>query len=231
MILTRRTVGLAVLAALLSGCATRGGRIPYDVPNFDAPDQTTSVAIEDSIAPLDKLAVRVFGFNDLSGEYDVDLAGNIDLPLIGQVKAVNLSTGELKRVLTQRYGDRYLQSPDVSVGIKSSTKRVITVDGAILAPGQYPVTGTSSLMQVIALSRGVSPDANPRRVAVFRTIRGERKAAAFDLTSIRKGEAPDPTLYAGDIVVVDGSKVQEAYKTAVQSLSVFGLLNTFLPIF
>ena len=40
-------------------------------------------------------------------------------------------------------------------------------------------------------------------------------AAAFDLTSIRRGEAPDPQIYPGDIVVVDGSAIGRAVPTVL----------------
>ena len=58
------------------------------------------------------------------------------------------------------------------------------------------------------MARGTDENANPRRVAIFRTIEGQRMAAAFDLVSIRRGQMEDPRIYSGDIVVVDGSKIK-----------------------
>jgi polysaccharide export outer membrane protein len=92
--------------------------------------------------------------------------------------------------------------------------------------GQYPVNGTISLIQAVALAKGTTEDANARRVAIFRTIDGQRQAAAFDLTAIRRGEAADPKVYPGDIVVVDGSKLKAAQK---QILSAVPLLYVFRP--
>ena len=43
-------------------------------------------------------------------------------------------------------------------------------------------------------------------------------AAAFDLTSIRRGTAQDPSVYPGDTIVVDGSGVKKAQRTLLQSL-------------
>ena len=87
--------------------------------------------------------------------------------------------------------------------------------------------GSMSLLQAVALAKGTTEDANARRVAIFRTINGKRQAAAFDLISIRRGEAPDPPVYAGDIVVVDGSSVKATEKKILQSiplLAIFGPL-------
>jgi len=215
--------------AALTGCAdTRGGAIPYDRP-LAAPDEVKfeTLGANYKIAPMDKLSVKVFRMNDLSGDYDVDLAGNISLPLIGEVRAVNLTTAELDEQLTQKLGAKYLEHPDVSVAIKASTAHVVTVDGAVKDGGSFPVGGPISLIQAVALAKGTSEDANARRVAVFRTIGGKRQAAAFDLTSIRRGEAPDPQIYPGDIVVVDGSSLKAAQKQIMQSIP---LLSIFGPI-
>lgn len=103
----------------------------------------------------------------------------------------------------------------------------MTIDGAVKEGGSYPVGGTVSLIQAIAMAKGTTEDANARRVAVFRTVGGKRQAAAFDLTSIRRGQVPDPTIYPGDIIVVDGSSVKAAQKKILQSiplLSIFGPL-------
>lgn len=213
----------------LSACAdTRGGSIPYDKP-LAAPDEVKFQTLETNykIAPMDKLGIKVFKMDDLSGDYDVDLAGNISLPLIGQVQAANLTTAQLDDVLTQKLGAKYLEHPDVSVAIRASTAHVVTIDGSVKEGGSFPVAGPISLIQAIAMAKGTTEDANARRVAVFRTIGGQRQAAAFDLTSIRRGEAPDPQIYPGDIVVVDGSKVKATQKQILQSiplLAIFGPL-------
>ena len=218
-------LGLLILAA----CAdTRGGSIPYDRP-LAAPDEVTfqTLASDYKIAPMDKLSIKVFKMEDLTGEYDVDLAGNISLPLIGQLKAANLTTEQLDGQLTSKLGEKYLEHPDVSVAIKSSTAHVVTVDGAGREGGSFPVGGPTSLIKAIAMAKGTTEEANNRRVAVFRTIGGQRQAAAFDLTSIRRGEAPDPEIYPGDIIVVDGSSVKAVQKQILQSIP---LLAIFGPI-
>ena len=217
-------------AVLLSSCAdTRGGSIPYDKV-LAAPDATKFQTLESDykIAPMDKLGIKVFKSDDLSGDYVVDLAGNISLPLIGEVKAANLTTAQLDDELTQKLGAKYLEHPDVSVAIKSSTAHVVTVDGAVTEGGEFPVGGPITLIQAVSMAKGTTEAANTRRVAVFRTIGGQRQAAAFDLTAIRRGEAPDPQIYPGDIVVVDGSSLKATQKQILQSiplLAIFGPLG------
>lgn len=220
-------VAVAVLACLC-GCAdTRGGSIPYDRA-LAAPDAPKIEALDADyrIAPLDQLTVKVFKAPELSGDYAVDLAGHISLPLVGEVEAVNLTTAQLDDKLTEMLGQKYFERPDVSVAIKESRAHVVTIDGAVKDGGQFPVAGPVTLVQAVSLAHGTTEDANAHRVAVFRMIDGKRQAAAFDLTAIRRGQAEDPKIYPGDIVVVDGSAIKALQKQIFQS---FPLLSIFRP--
>jgi len=221
-------LGLAA-ALLLAGCADkRGGPIPY-VENFAGPDAPKVATVETDyrIAPLDTVTVKVFRMPDLSGDYEVDLTGQLSMPLIGSVRAVELTTAQLDQRLTEKLGERYLENPDVSVGLKSSTRSTVTVDGAVKSPGSIPMTGQMTLMQAVAAAGGTAEDANARRVAIFRQIGGKRQAAAFDLVAIRRGEAEDPRVYAGDIVVIDGSSIKALQKQILSNLPILSIFRPF----
>ena len=225
-----KSLALAGVLVLASGCADkRGGSIPYNVSDFGTPDSTVSIPLEGGyrIAPMDKLTIRVFGMNDLTGDYQVDLRGNLSMPLIGEVAAMDKTPAELDTILTQKYGESYLENPDISIGIKEATGHVVTIDGAVKRPGAYPVVGPMTLMQAVALAEGTDEKANTRRVAIFRTIDGQRQAAAFDLTSIRQGEMPDPQVYTGDIVVVQGSDNKNLLDKFFRSMPLLAIFRPF----
>jgi polysaccharide biosynthesis/export protein len=228
-----RAIGLMTglcAIALVAGCADkRGGPIPYSPSNFGTPDAPTVVPLGSGykIAPLDTLTIKVFKMPDLSGDFDVDLTGQISMPLIGNVSAADITTAQLDDQLTRKLGAKYLEHPDVSVGIKSSSTRSVTVDGAVNKAGGFAINGPMTLMQAVAAAGGASPEANIRRVAIFRTIEGKRQAAAFDLASIRRGESEDPAVYAGDIVIIDGSSVKALQKQLLNSLPVLSIFKPF----
>jgi len=231
MELSRSRIFMLVAAAtafLVGACAdSTGGPIPYNVAlgNPDAPT-VAPLGSDYRIAPMDTVSVKVFKSQDLTGDYQVDLTGHISMPLVGEIDAANLTTAQLDQRLTEKLGEKYFQNPDVSVGIKASSRRSVTVDGAVKQAGTFPVAGPTSLMQAVALAGGTTEDANARRVAVFRTIGGQRQGAAFDLTAIRHGQSQDPQIYPGDIVVVDGSAIKQGFKRVMQS---FPLLSIFTP--
>ena len=130
---------IAPLGLILASCADKpGGPIPYNVSNFGTPDVPQLVPLE--------AGYRI--------EYEVDLAGNISMPLIGEIRAYDLSTAQLDDALTRKLGEKYLENPDVSVGIKASTRRSVTVDGAVARSGSYAVHGPTTLMQAVAAAGG-----------------------------------------------------------------------------
>jgi polysaccharide export outer membrane protein len=227
----RHRFGFALLAPFViaaGGCAeSRGGTIPY--ASLGTPDAPSLAPLEATyrIAPLDTLSVKVFKMADLSGDYDVDLMGQISMPLIGAVQAADKTPEELRALLAQRLGAKYLEHPDVSISLKASTRRSVTLDGAINHPGSFPVLGPTTLMQAIAAAGGASPDANPRRTVIFRQIGGKRQAASFDLTAIRHGVEPDPPVYAGDIIIMDGSAIKALQKQVLGSLPFFSIFKPF----
>ncbi|MEE4316372.1 MAG: polysaccharide biosynthesis/export family protein [Erythrobacter sp.] len=221
---------LLLLATALSGCASRGGSIPYDVAEFGAPDPISQTALQDdyTIAPLDQLAIQVFQVNDLSGNYQVDLTGRITLPFIGSVRVVDLTADQLANELERRFAEQgYLKNPEIGVGVAESRGSVLTVEGSVKKPGVYPVIGRTTLIQAVAQAGGIDEFGNPKRVAIFRQIDGQRMAAAFDITSIRAGEAPDPEVFRGDIIVIDGNNVRRAWRDTIQS---FPLFQVFSPL-
>ena len=215
------------LAACMGG--GRGGTVPYEPQGFVAPDaQAEPVAnASQPIGALDLLNISVFQVQNLTGEFRVDDAGKIDYPLLGSVQAQGRTTDELSRQLAAGLSQKYLQSPNVQVSIKERAEQKVTVDGSVKLPGVYKVKGPTTLIQAVAMAQGLTEDANPSRVYVFRTIHGERVAGAFDLKMIRRAQAADPVIYGNDIVVVDGSKSRQMFRDLISTIPVLGVLRPF----
>lgn len=218
-----------VFLLLAAGCASNSGNVATNVQDFGRPDAPQAMA-EGAvlrIGPLDIITVTVFEVPTLSGDFSVDARGNIVMPLIGEVPVTGKTPDELAHDLAQRMGARYLKSPDVQVALKSSVSQRITVDGAVTAPGIYPVAGSQTLLQAVAMAKGTTVDANPSKVVVFRTIDGKRTAAGFNLKAIRTGGQQDPEVYGSDVIVVDGSNVKSLWKDVLRTIPLVGLFLRF----
>lgn len=219
-------IGVLSIVLLIAGCSSTQSNNGFQ--QLSIPDSTTAVSRGDlRIGAMDLVQVEVFDVDSLNGTYQVDFSGKMKLPLVGEVAAVGKTPSELSYELEQLYGQQYLQDPNVNVSIVESVGRRITLDGAVKSPGLYPITGSISLLQAVALGGGPSSDANPRKVVVFRQIDGERHAAAFNLNSIRDGGTEDPEIYGNDIIVVDGSDINAAYQTTIRSIPLVALFLAF----
>lgn len=223
---------LVVLTALLvglGGCSGgRGGHIAYNRTDFVAPDlpRMTTSADEHLLQPGDVVSVNVFQVDSLSGDRQVDLGGQIQIPLIGAVAAQGRTVKQLAATLATKLDATYLKSPRVEVLLKSMQLQTVTIDGSVKQAGVYQIAGDVTLIQAVALARGPDTGANVKRVVVFRQIDGQRQAAAFDLSTIRSGKDEDPTIHGNDVIVVDGSATRQAFR---DFLSAVPLLAVFRP--
>lgn len=224
MIRVWSVVGLCLVMAFLGACASDTSRISYG--SLQLPDTTLVTDRSDlRVAPLDVIDIKVFGVEGLDGAYQVDPDGKIKFPLLGIIDAQGYTIFELAARIEEGLGKSYLRDPQVTARISEASGQQVTVEGAVVKPGMYPVRGRLTLLQVVAVSGGPSADANPNRVVIFRTIEGKRMAAAFDLTRIRGGEIEDPVVYGNDIVVVDGSTLRKGYDDFVRAIP---LLSVFV---
>lgn len=219
---------IAALAAALAGCATRSN-VPYNPAGLRAPDAVAPLDVTKQyrLGPGDVVGVQVYRAADISGDQKVDDRGAIDFPLIGQVPALGSTTSELARTIEQRLGENYYQNPQVSVTLKDAVGRRATIDGSVRQPGIYPIDAATTLMRAIALAQGTTDDANTQRVVVFRTIDGQRAAAAFDLRAIRAGLAADPPIYGSDIIIVDGNQTRRLLRDILQTIPLLAIFRPF----
>ncbi len=192
---------------------------PRPVQNSDAfaPAATAGNAAY-KVGPLDVLDITVFQVPELTKSLQVADTGTINLPLVGEVPAAGRTAQEIERDLTKKLGAKYLKNPQVTVFVKDHNSQMVTIEGAVIKAGVYPIKGKLSLVQVIATAGGVNPDTYSKDVTVFRTIDGERTSKVFDIDEIRTGKSPDPALHQGDVVVVDTSAAKTAFQNTLKIL-------------
>ena len=169
----------------------------------DARMPQISLARDYKVGPNDLLDVEVLDLENSKRTVRVNAAGAITLPLIGAVLVAGLTAQQIEAHLASKYSEKYLQNPQVSVFIKEFTTERITIDGAVIKPGIYPLTGQITLLRALALAGGFGPIAESSEVMLFRVNeRGERQVATFDVDKIRSGKSDDPVIKGDDLIVV-----------------------------
>lgn len=213
----------AVAGPVLAGAEPR----PPSPPQAAAPSGGTTDA-QYRIGPDDTLEVIVFQVPELTRVVQVDATGQFSLPLAGRIMAAGLTTAELEKTLMEKLAGRYLNDPVITVLVKQAVSQRVTVDGAVVKPGVYNLTGPTSLVQALALANGPDPRvANLRKVAIFRTVDGQRKGEIFDLGKIRDGRAPDPRVQPNDIIIVDASGTRSFFTYFGSSLPILSIFSRY----
>ena len=227
-ILKRVTPGrLAVLtcAVALAGCQpSLKSELPQGPAAYDSiGGAAASAPSAYLLRPGDKVAVNIFQEEDLSQEaVQIDEAGMISLPLIGELQAAGLSTPQLSRAIEAAYGARFLRDPQANVVLLEARPRIVSVEGQVTRPGVYEIEQGYTLLTAMALAGSPSDQAKLDEVLVFRTVDGQRLGGRFDLTEIRAGRMPDPQLVPGDVVVVGFSSLRGIYKDILQLAPLVG---------
>jgi len=183
-------------------------------------------ATEYRISQQDILQISVFQVNDLNSAVQVSQDGNITLPLIGKAQVAGRTTNEAEQIIAGKLRQKYLQSPQVSVSVKTYGKK-ITVSGAVGGPKVLPDDGNTTLSQAIANSGGVADIGNSSRVHIARSIDQRVQDDLYDLDDIQAGKVQDPLLHGGDIVVVERSGYRVAFKE-IGALMPFAIWATLM---
>lgn len=227
------TACLLVALALLSGCrSARIDETTVEQANANPPTEPASGGLpavplmgstDYRVGPLDVLDVEVFGVPDLTKSVRVTVGGEITMPLVGTVPAAGKTVGELQTEIATRLAAGYLENPQVTVFVKEYKSQRVTVEGAVKEPGIISLTDRTSLLQIIAMSKGLDELANPSGIVIYRNIDGKRYAAKFDIREIRAGRLVDPEVLGNDIVVVDFSGPRSNLRDFLYTVPLFAL--------
>lgn len=208
-----RVVALQPQDAAKSGAA-KDGIAPAGSPNVAVP--LVSLGKDYRVGPNDLIDVEIMDLDNMKRTVRVNAAGMISLPLIGAVNVAGLTSQELEARLADRYREKYLQNPQVSVFIKEFTTERITVEGAVARPGIFPLTGQITLLRALALAGGFGPIANSSEVMLFRVNEKKvREVAVFDVNKIRSGASDDPVIKGDDLIVVQRDSTRTLLKDSV----------------
>lgn len=163
-----RLLALAALAALAVPGAARG--------QAAEPAPVT-------LAPGDVIELTVWREEDLTGEFIVDEAGVVTLPLLGERKVTGIPVSELRAQLLRDYRVE-LQNPSITI----RPLRRIYVLGEVNEPGLFTVDPTVSIAGAIALAGGATGAGDLNRIRVVR-----------DGIAVRDRLGQETALQSGDI--------------------------------
>ena len=141
----------------------------------------------------DKLKVIVYGEEDLGGEYFVAGNGEVQLPLLGQMRASGLTIHDFQAAIAAKFvSEGYLNNPRVSVEVQNY--RPFYIIGEVKTPGQYPYVSGMNILNAVALAGGYTYRADDKTVYVRRNGSTNETRMKADQTTV---------INPGDIIRID----------------------------
>lgn len=198
---------LALLLATPAAIAQVGPSAPASTP-------PTLVYSDQSPAyrffPGDEVEIQIFSAPELSRNATIGPDGRLALPLIGAVRAADLTADELRDILVSAYAV-HLRMPELTVTPRTYTSRQVFVGGEVARPGIYEMPANIDAFQAIALAGGFLPSAHRSDVLILSRASGETTVSEVDLSmrAVRSGLPGAQALQRYDVVYVPRSRISQ----------------------
>jgi len=119
------------------------------------------------LGPNDQFLVRAPLAEEINDRpFRIDAEGNINLPLLGKVRAGGLTVQELEAELVRRLRE-FIVQPQVIITMVQFRSEPVFFVGAFSRPGIYPLQGRRTLVEMLSAIGGLQPNAS-RHIKVTR---------------------------------------------------------------
>lgn len=158
-----------------------------------------SVNVENKFHPGDEISLHIIGYEDLSGTFLIQSDGSVEIPLIGNVKAADLTPQEITERIKEEFRKYILTEPQV---ILTATYRV-TILGEVEKPGLYKIHGTEKITDLIAMAMGLTDRAKLSNAKISR----DSTVIVSNLEQVLKEgkTVSDIGIHSGDIIYIPRS--------------------------
>ena len=158
--------------------------------------------------------------------YLVDSSGNIDMPIIGIIKASGLTCFEFSEFLKISLKE-YVLNPSVRTKILNFR---VSILGEVNRPGTFNVINQNiSLTELISTAGGFTNNANPSKILIIRDANNEIETRYVDLTSYEFINSEYYFLKQNDEVYVKPDKASLAFDFGIlRNIGSIALLATTL---
>ena len=152
-----------------------------------APNGTTFSASGDYlIGNGDIIGVSIHGDQTLTGSYNVDERGEINIPLINSIHASGLTVKKLKKEIEVALKN-YIQTPKLAVSITDRKSFHAYFCGEINKTGIINFSEPTTLLQGLGLAGGLTPFSSERIIILRKTKQGVTERYSVKYEDLLKG--------------------------------------------
>jgi polysaccharide export outer membrane protein len=178
------------------------------------------------LTPGDRFAVLIANIPEFSGQYQVQVDGTVNFPMLGVISVWGLTVHQISAVLTTRYREgEVLRDPDITVGLLTVSTLKVALSGEINRPGSYSIPSIDgklpTLVDAIQKAGGITGLADLRQVTLLRA----RRSGGDDTFQIDLWELMQAGDLRQDITLRDGDSIVLATATAPTNPAEAGLIG------
>ena len=166
---------------------------------------TAALAAEKAyhIGPGDVLEISVWKDPELSRKVVVPPDGIIAFPLVEGINVSGLTVADLRSIVAKKLSE-FIPDATVTVMLLEINNLKAYVIGKVNSSGQYPITLETSVMQLLAQAKGLTPFASEGNIKILRQKNNKIIQIPFDYGDVEKGKNLEQNiiLRAGDVIVV-----------------------------
>lgn len=200
-----RSAGFAAGVMLLASITAHAQSPAPPVRPAAAPAAPVAAVIPSGyvIGTDDVLSIVYWKDPDMSIVAQVRPDGRIALPLLNEVVAAGLTPQQLREQLTEA-SRKFMEDANITVVVQQINSRRVFITGEVNKPGPFPLTATTSVMQLIAMAGGLREYADSKNIVIMRTVNGRATSLRFNYRDVVSGKKLDQNveLKPGDTVVV-----------------------------
>ena len=155
------------------------------------------------ISAEDVLEISVWKEEELQREVTVRPDGGVSFPLVGDIRAANLTPSELEANITTALA-KFIPDALVTVSVIQVQGLRIYVNGKVRNPGQFLVGRYIDVLQALTLAGGLTPFANSKDIKILRRVDGREQVLKFNYKQVERGSKLEQNiiLRADDTVMV-----------------------------
>jgi polysaccharide export outer membrane protein len=111
------------------------------------------------LGPDDSVTIMALNVDEISKQWRIGPSGELNLPMVGRVKAAGMTADQLEAEITNRL-KQFVHDPQVTVFVSDFKSHPVTVSGAVEKPGVMQLEKPTPLFAVLAQAGGIK-DAGP----------------------------------------------------------------------
>jgi polysaccharide export outer membrane protein len=197
-------IGVMVFAFALPCGAQSDTAKAVTASTSDAPSGSVATVPTDFVLGADDvMSVLFWRDKELSADVTVRPDGRISLPLLDEILAAGLTPAQLRaRILEE--ANKYVADPAVTVEVKAINSRKVYITGEVRKPGPYSLTGSMTVLQLIAIAGGLDDYAKRDKISIVRIEGGKQTSFGFNYKEVlnRRNLGQNIELKPGDEVLV-----------------------------